>query len=401
MRAGDTISGTVEGQNGDMLEGAVFDVGGKKYQLRNRILTFAIPAVVGAGFLPIILKNRSGREVGRKEIPINNNKGLTGSIPTQLGNLTNFAPPRIGQTGQVVSIPGKCDGVADTTRIDFKSKNGVAQTIVPTAESLRGIFVKLSSSTQAGAGLLTINENGVKEQFKFNAISVKLSADKLNLNRGESTQYKGEAQGFEEMEDYNGEVRFTLQNLSPQVVRFAGVPSFKSSDRNVQARLIENTQDIIAFVLVFNNHDGNSVPMDNLSLNFMGKLTGISVGAFSIHAWLQCKAGDEPETPRDWVRKIAELKRQAANRTQNTDLQKELRKNAEYLEATADNKDNWDKDGQPKNKEKFKKFLEDEKEKLEKAKKKADNDGTAEKIGEAMDAVDEAAEAAGVELDEE
>ncbi len=412
VRAGDTISGTVmvsQAQNNDTLEGAVFEVEGKKYQLRNRILTFVVPAVVGAG-LPIILKNRSGREVGRKEIPVNQNSGLTGNIPTQLGN---FAPPRAGQTGQIISIPGNCDGVADTTNFNFVSASNAAQTFTSFAESPRETFAKLLSNIQAGQGMLTIDENGVQEQFKFNALSVRLSADKLHLNRGESTPYKAEVSGLEGMQDYDGEVKLTLKNLSPQVVRFSGSPSVKSSGKNVRAKLIENTQNIISFIIFFKNGDGKPmsltvkddsnypVPTESISMNFTGTLTGISVGGFSINALLNCKAGDEPETPRDWVRRIAELKRQAANRTSNTDLQKELRNNAEYLENTANNKDNWDKDDKPKNNEKFKKFMEDEKEKLEKAKKKADTDGTAEKIGEAMDAVDSAAESAGVELDEE
>jgi|GEM_PF-1978865 len=413
MRAGDTISGTVDetrAHNNDTLEGAVFEVEGKEYQLsKNRILTFVVPAVVGTALL-IILKNRSGNVIGRKEIPVNQNSGLTGNIPTQLGN---FAPPRAGQTGQIISIPGNCDGVADTTNFNFVSAPNAAQTFTSFAESPRETFAKLLSNIQSGPGILTIDENGVQEQFKFNALSVRLSADKLHLNRGESTPYKAEVSGLEGMQDYDGDVKLTLKNLSPQVVRFSGSPSIKSSNKNVQAKLIEHTQNIISFIIFFKNGDGKPmsltvkddsnypVPTESISMNFTGTLTGISVGTFSIHALLNCKAGDEPETPRDWLRRIAELKRQAANRTSNTDLQKELRKNAEYLENTADNKDNWDKDGQPKNKEKFKKFLEDEKEKLEKAKKKADTDGTAEKIGEAMDAVDKAAESAGVELDED
>ena len=109
--------------------------------------------------------------------------------------------------------------------------------------------------------------------------------------------------------------------------------------------------------------------------------------------------GDAPSNPRDWVRKIAELKREAANQSENSKNQKELTKNADSLGKTAGNKDDWDKDGQPNDKERFRKLLEKEKEDLDKMQKR-ENEGSEawKKIGEAKIAVDKAAKAAGVKL---
>src|SRR5713226_3752684 len=63
IRAGDTISGTVDDESlaraGDVLNGAVYEIGGQQYQLRNRILAFAVPAGLGTS-LAVVLKDRTG-----------------------------------------------------------------------------------------------------------------------------------------------------------------------------------------------------------------------------------------------------------------------------------------------------------------------------------------------------
>ena len=385
MRAGDTISGTVEEvslpRNGDTLEGAVVDIGGKRHLLRNRILTFVVPAAAAIA-LPIILKDRAGREMAREQIPVHQSAGLNGSIPTQLGNLSNFQPPRIGQTGRELAIAGKFDGQAATTNISVGN-----QPVEFLAESPRSTFAKLPANAPPGPTMLTVEEvfnvpgrapTRVREQSKFNVLSVELSAGKLHLNRGESTQLQVTVRGLQGLEDCPGGVELKLQNLSPQIVRFNSTKG-----------------DLIITKVTAIPDQPHGV------MTFSEKLTGLSVGAFTIRAAL--KAGDDPETPRDWVRRIAELKREAANRCgENSDARKELRENADNLDATADNKDNWDKNDQPKNKDSFKKFLEEEKKKLDKIQKKVGADSeVGKKIGDAKDAVDKAAEEASVELDEE
>ena len=382
MRAGETVSGTIDeksyAQNSDMLNGAVFDVGGKKYQLRNRILTFVVPAAVGAA-LPIILKDRLGREIGRKQIPINKNAGLTGSIPTQLGS---FAPPRIGQAGDVIPIPSdKCNGVASDTKINFSDKYNNTISIPVVAESLRGIFARVPFGIRPGNGTLTIEKNGLREQFPFNSYKVNLRADNPNTNTGGQINIYGEITGLEGVIEDKCELILLIKNLSPSVVKF------NSTSSDLITKKVNAMPGAASGVVRFNE-----------------TLTGIGTGAFTIRAWLKAKAGDEPETPRDWVKKIAELKREAANRARiekNSSVAKKLDENAEEMEKFADNDKNWDKDGNTTKKKGFKKFLEAEKERLKKLGTQADKcPETAKKIAEAMDAVDKAAEAAGVKLDE-
>ncbi len=356
MRPGDTISFSADTQDTATLSGAVLDIGGKEYQLRDKMLTFVVPLLAEVA-LPVILKDRSGREIARKHIPIN--KNATSALPG------NVPPPRIGQTGQIVSIPGKFDGIADNTHAAFTpNAPQSAQTNVPVvAKSPRGTFVKIPSNAPTGAGTMTIQEKGVPQHFKFNVLNVKLSADTLQLKRGETTPLAVIMSGGEGLVEGNYQVTLDLTNLSPSVVRFKST----SSD-NITAKVTFNNKGVATF---------NET------------LTGVGAGAFTIRALLKGVLGDEPSTPRDWVRKIAELKRKAANQSANTQNQKALRKNAGDLDKTADNDKNWDKFGQPKDKEKFRKVLKKEKEDLDKMQKRETKDSEAwKKIGEAKDAVD-------------
>jgi hypothetical protein len=122
MRAGDTISGTVvhneDLKSKDQLEGAVIDVYGKQHKLRDRILTFVVPPTVAAGSIPAILRDNSGSEIARTQIPINQPAPVvpTNTSPTKVPP-PNFQPPRIGQIGRPLSIPGNFDGEFGTTRI--------------------------------------------------------------------------------------------------------------------------------------------------------------------------------------------------------------------------------------------------------------------------------------------
>ncbi|HEX4946901.1 MAG TPA: hypothetical protein VFZ34_09565 [Blastocatellia bacterium] len=275
MRAGDTISGTVDEvslqRTGDTLEGAVVDIGGKKHPLRNRILTFVVPAAAGIA-LPIILKDRSGREIAREQIPVQPHLtgniptqlgNLTGSIPTQLGNLSNFHPPRIGQVGRELAIAGKFDGLAETTTITIGQQS--AEFL---AESPRSTFVKVPANAPPGATLLTVEEGvpgraPVRKQFKFHTVAVDLSANKLHLTRGESTQLRATVRGVQGLEAWHEQIELRVQNLSPQVVRF----------HSTKGDLM-----IVKVTAIPDQMDGTRV--------FSEQLTGLRAGAFSVRATL-------------------------------------------------------------------------------------------------------------------
>ena len=60
---------------------------------------------------------------------------------------------------------------------------------------------------------------------KLNIVSVSLSADKLNLMRGESTQLHITVNGLQGIKNSGGGFNLVLQNQSPEVIRFGSNPA--------------------------------------------------------------------------------------------------------------------------------------------------------------------------------
>lgn len=317
IRAGDTISGTVveydargnvagtenKTRTSDTLEGAVIDINGQQHKLRDRILTFVVPAAGAA--VPMILRDRSGREIERSQIPVNQN--ATSGVPTHPSGdqpfvpprpnnfpptpLGNFQPPRIGQVGRELSIPGHFDGHAGTTNVSIG--NRPAEFL---AESPRSTFVRVPNNVPAEPTMLTVEEvsslpgmaetQSVREQFKFNPVSVDLSADKLNLLRGEGTTLHVTLRGLE-LDDYEQLLVLELENLSPQTVHFAPKKATQNPSRQSLDRP-KGQSDILRKAL-------KSSEAQNGVIRFDEDLRGIHPGAFTITATLNATAMGCPD----------------------------------------------------------------------------------------------------------
>jgi hypothetical protein len=312
IRAGDTISGTVNeydargnvvrpnttNRNSDTLEGAVIDINGQQHQLRDHLLTFAMPATIAGATLPVILRDRSGRELARSQIQVN--KRMDGFAPSQPGGerpnsqapdnspstpLGDFHPPRIGQIGRDLTIPGKFDGNAETTSVSFG--NQAAELL---AEWPRGAFVRVPENTQPGSTMLTVKEvfnapgqtspQVVREQFKFNTVSVDLKVDKMHLMRGEGTTLHVTLSG---LDDYEEQFTLKLENLTPQVVHFTG------RDNNQQR---QGAQSKCQFEGLRKTIKPAEARNGVITLN--EQLTGIKAGAFSIHATVTASGAGLP-----------------------------------------------------------------------------------------------------------
>lgn len=386
MRAGDTISGTVSAEQspaqpakvGGAVEGEVVEVktvegevvATKKLDpsLPVQPLTFTVPR--GASSLQFSI----GKHIPQAVVSIN--AGPAGN-PAQSGN---FTLPRLGQTGRSISIPGNFDGHAANTGV------GIGGRELPViAESPRKAVVQIPADCPTGPASLTVKEGDLKTSA-FNVVAIQLKADKLNLMKGEKTNLHIAITGLEGLKDNSGSIKLQIENASPQTVSLiSSNPAYQSNGNAgaMSARAV--------------NPDGGS------TLTITEQLTGVSPGNFQIVATLLAPPAEpEQASVRDQVRKIADLKKEAANLVSgNSKAKKELEENAKFVTGTADNEKNWDKDGDPKNKEGFKKFLKDEKEKLDHIQKVVGGDSAAgQKIGEAKDAVDKAARDAGITLDE-
>jgi len=176
MRAGDTISGTVVDERKDANDdAAAIEINGQLHKLSNRILTFIVPK---AGLVyPFILKNSSGREIGRGAIP-------KSFVPGIGPNIANAGTNVVGQTGRNLAVAGNFDGIADTTHINIG--NRPAEFV---AESPTITVFGIPNNAPTGQSVLTVNENAANRpsnsQSAITVASVKLTADKLNLTRGE------------------------------------------------------------------------------------------------------------------------------------------------------------------------------------------------------------------------
>lgn len=310
MRSGDTISGTVyeydargnrvrtddEARSSDTLKGAVIDINGQQHKLRDRILTFVVP---GGSMLPIILRDRSGQEMERHQIQVNQN--TTSIVPSHPGGdrpivpprpnnfpptpLGNFQPPRVGQIGRELWIPGRFDGKPNT-----KVYVG-DQPAEFVAESPRLTSVNVPKNTLAGPTMLTIEEifnvpgrtapETVSQQFKFNAVAVELSADKLQLVRGEGTTLRITLRGLE-LDDYEQLLLLELENLSPEIVHLTS----KEVEQKVSQQPSRQPK---AQSEVLRKHLKSSEAQNGV-ITLEEALRGIHPGAFTINATLYAVA---------------------------------------------------------------------------------------------------------------
>jgi len=381
IRAGDTITGTVSmSAPGNIVEGEVVQiktvegevVATKKIDPSgNTPLTFSVPP--GASSLVL---SCTGKHIKDAIITVKSSPS-TGTVPTQPGS---FTPPRLGQTGRDISIPGNFDGNAANTSVNVGGKQ-----LPVIAESPRKAVVQIPADTPTGPGNITIKENGPgnnSQTAPFNVVSLQMNADKLNLMKGEKTNLHVSVTGLEGLKDNSGNIKLRVENVSPQTVSLTFSPAFQQTGN--AGTLLTRAVDL---------DGGNTV-------TFTEQVTGVSPGAFTITATLFCPPngnfGPATTSLKDQLGDIADQKDSAANAVNgNTKAIKKLRENAEKLRKWA--KDDFNEDGTPKDKEDLIKKLKQEKEDLEEIKKSlsASNANAIAKIGEAIDAVDKAIKEAG------
>jgi len=215
VAAGDTISGTVEtepagkndaerAQNQAELNGYVIELEGQKTKVGDKKITCNIPTVLTPEAKTIVLQH-NGQTVATTEIPIS---------ATQPPAPTQFTLPTGGQQGRPIQIKGPCDGVFSP-----QDHVKVGPTILPpVAESPRSLVV-LNTSDVVGPTNIECNENGVAMQCPFRNIGIKLSAPKLNLQRGETTTLHVVVMG---LAGITQDVPLDLINNSASVIKMSG-----------------------------------------------------------------------------------------------------------------------------------------------------------------------------------
>jgi hypothetical protein len=215
LAAGDTISGTVEeepagrtvserAQNQAELNGYVIELEKQQTRVRDKYITRNIPVALTAAER-IIRILRDGREVARAEVPISSE-----AKPTP----TEFTLPTGGQQGKPIEIKGPCDGL-------FRNSDYVkiGETTVPVlAESPRKKVVR-DTSEVIGPTRIECAENGKVTECPFRNLGIRVSADKLNLLKGETTTLHVAVLG---LKGINQEVPLDLVNHSPATIAMSG-----------------------------------------------------------------------------------------------------------------------------------------------------------------------------------
>lgn len=409
IRAGDTISGTVVFSGNGVLEGEVVEVntvGGGAVSVKsgdagNKMLKFTVPA--GLASIPFLLKSASGKHIGTAVLNVNDK--FSGNIPTQLsvGSVTKngtftsadfnyFAPPRLGQTGRAISIPGNFDGSAANTGVAIGGKQ-----LPVIAESPRKTVVQIPADSAVGPSQLTVSEGkGPSQTSPINIVSIQLKADKLNLLKGEKTNLYMFVTGLEGW-SFTNDVMLRLENATPQVARLSFSRDFQST----------GTGGTLMTRPVNTNNAG--------SVTYTETLTGVSPGAFKINAFLftppprknkdKKKEKEEtidPDSLRGRLKNIARLKGEAANAVVgNSDVKGELERNAKKLEGNVNDKTNWNDKGGTKHINELIALLKAERALLEEKQTQVGKGTGADKIGDAITEIDKAIEAAEAERDKD
>jgi len=235
LQAGDTISGSViaepkgkteaeRAENQSELNGYVVQIDKEQVSAEKQYAKLLVPTAMTA--LPVLLKNREGKEVARTEVPaiptpqeVKPNPVAGKAVEPQEitgkdGGPGAYQTPAIGQAGKPVEIKGAFDGDLRTSAVNIANK-----AVRVLAESPRKVIAQ-SPAEAIGSTNIEVAERGkVVARCRYQSVGVRLSAQKLNLIRGEQTTMTVTLVGGNGIE---GPVRVQLTNKTPWVVRMSG-----------------------------------------------------------------------------------------------------------------------------------------------------------------------------------
>lgn len=221
LHKGDMISGTVVAapsgknekaisKNQAVLNGFVVDFAGKETSLNKERDTWQLPEPDPRGFVDLILRNASGRELGRTPVAVSN---VTRMRPAGGLSPEGFRIPSYMQAGQPSRIPGSFDGDFGSSSVTFDDQ--------PTdllAETPGELFLK-APEDMSGPTELELNEGDLTITGTTHVLDIEMSAGNTNLLRGETTPVYLQVDGLEGIEK---EVPVLVTNLSPSTITLDG-----------------------------------------------------------------------------------------------------------------------------------------------------------------------------------
>ncbi|MBI2677872.1 MAG: hypothetical protein HYX28_03730 [Candidatus Koribacter versatilis] len=190
------------------------------------------------GSLPVTFtREGSTTTLGQSSVPVSSGNPPTGWPGTR----GVYKASSIYQRGGTAEISGPFDGNASNTHVQIAGQDA---NIV--AGSPRARYVKVPSNCATGGTDLVVQDGLRSVRFPVSVVSLQISADKLQLRRGETTRYRIVVSGLESLpdsawhaspsysaiseirqavpgfhlprEDEEGTIVLLLRNLSPQVI---------------------------------------------------------------------------------------------------------------------------------------------------------------------------------------
>jgi len=222
LTAGDTISGTVfeepagtseteRTRNEDELSGYVVELEKQPSPVDKEQPRWTVPAAVAAAVVPLVLRDKQGREVGRVSVPLQGTTALP-AAPAKPSS-GEFELPTVAQAGKPVEVRGPFDGRAAETAVTVA---GRAARVL--AESPRKAVVQTPPGA-VGAVDIEVSKGGRKARCTFRSLGVRLSAPKTSLLKGEQTTMTVAVSGLAGIKD---PVSLVLTNRTPTAVSLGG-----------------------------------------------------------------------------------------------------------------------------------------------------------------------------------
>ncbi len=225
LSAGDSISGTViaEGKgktdqektaNQDSLSGYVVEIENQQTTPKQEWSKWAIPAAAAVA-IPVILRDKEGREVARAKVPVQPQQPQPAKQPSPPSQPTNpaYEMPTDTQAGKPAQVTGSFDGDLATTAI-----TAAGRVVRVLAESPRKAVLQTPPDV-VGKMQLDIHERDVVVKCELRTIGVRLSAPTVNLKTGQSTTMTVTVTGLEDLQQ---PVSLAITNFTPGVVKMAG-----------------------------------------------------------------------------------------------------------------------------------------------------------------------------------
>ena len=215
MVAGDVVTGTVfaepagkgEERNTNLkaLQQFVVEVDDKEISLSEKSFQLALQQTSLATPNVVQLLNSKRKIVASQDIP---------ALPQRPRAATETSLPPYGQIGRIFTVACPCDGVmADTDYIKVGGKE-----ILTLAESPRQ-KAALNTSEVTGPTQIELGEHGQMRKDEFRNVRLKMTASKLDLNRGEQATMRVEVSGLENLKE---ELPLRLENRSTSVLTMSG-----------------------------------------------------------------------------------------------------------------------------------------------------------------------------------